>query len=105
MLIISRDVSEVHCHHLLTHSAIGEERTTAQKLQHLKGKRVCFKTNRFSEPMQINTLGHNFARDSCSIPLVLGKVDSYHYSLSAPQNYRSLKSNKLFLAYSGERCK
>lgn len=42
--------------------------------------------------MQINTLGHNFARDSCSIPLVLGKVDSYHYYLSAPQNYRSLKS-------------
>lgn len=46
MLIISRDVSEVHCHHLMTHSAIGEERTAAQKFQLLKGKRVCFKTNK-----------------------------------------------------------
>ena len=97
MLVISREVSEAHCHHLATHSAIGKERRkAAQKLQHLKGKRVCFKTNkqtnRFSEPTQITTLGHNFARDSCYIPLVLSKVDSYQYYLSASQNYRSLKS-------------
>lgn len=38
MLIISRDVSEAHCHPLVTHSAIRKERRkAAQKLQHLKG--------------------------------------------------------------------
>lgn len=58
-VIISRDASEAPCHHLVTRSATRKERRkAAQKRQHSKGKKVCFKRNKQQGLQSLHRLAH-----------------------------------------------